>query len=160
IPIGPDGAPRLLFEDTFCLFRAVCRRDARGYVMINIGETWRADGDCDAALEPLELALAAFEELGDDHGAGVALTSLGNLALQARRPDAAREYFDRAMALRRAARDPREIATTLLGQGILALTEGDLAGGEALMDEAHAIFARTEDVPGLTMLPVNLGTFW
>ena len=87
-------------------------------MLCNIGETWRADGDCDAAREALERALASFRELGDDLGAGVALNALGNLARVDRRArHGARASFEEALALRRAARDAREIATTLAGLG-------------------------------------------
>ncbi len=63
LPVGPEGAPRFFFEDTFVLLRSVSRTAGTGYVLCNIGETWRADGDCDAARDALERALALFREV-------------------------------------------------------------------------------------------------
>ncbi len=157
LPIGPGGELRYMFEETFCLFRAVGRDAGRAYVLLNLGHTWRTDGDVEAAREPLELALARFEEIGDKIGAGVALNALGNLARQAGQPDVARDHLDRAMVIRRAVADPREIATTLAAQAALTFVEGDGETGRDLMDEAHAIYERSEDAPGLTMTPLALG---
>ena len=80
LPAGPDGAPRSFFEDTYCLFRSVCSGAATGYVLCNVGETLRADGEHAAAEEPLQRALEQFRRVGDEPGVGVALNALGNLA--------------------------------------------------------------------------------
>ncbi len=137
----------MFFEDTFVLLRSVSRTAGTGYVLCNIGEAWRADGDYEAAREPLERALALFREIGDDQGAGVALNALGNLARVTGEYDTGRAYFTEALALRRAARDRREIAMSLSGMGLLALYAGD-PDGRVLVDEASEIFARTDDGPG------------
>jgi predicted ATPase/DNA-binding SARP family transcriptional activator len=159
LPAGPGGAPRLFFEDTFCLFRAVCSRAGAGYVLLNIGEAWRTDGEYGPARGAFERALERFRGLGDDQGTGVALNALGNLARSTGEADAGRPRFEEALALRRAARDAREIATTFVGMGTLALYSGDEERGRGLLDEAKAIFERTEDGPGLQSIPLNLGAF-
>ena len=156
-PLGPGGAPRYFFEDTFCLFCAVCSRAGRGYVLVNVAETWRTDGDCAAAREHLEHALALFRELGDERGMGVALNALGNLARQAGELAVGRERFEEALTIRRAAADPREIATTLTGMAMLSFSEAETDVGCRLIEEANAIYERTEDAPGLQFLPVNQG---
>lgn len=159
LPAGRRGAPRFFFEDTFCLFRAVRSRAGAGYVLLNIGETWRTDGEYAPARGAFERALERFRALGDDQGAGVALNALGNLARSTGDPDAGRRRFEEALALRRAARDTREIATTILGLGMLALYTGEQDRGRALLGEAEAIFERTEDGPGLQAIPLDLGAF-
>lgn len=157
LPLGPGGALRYFFEDTYCLFCAVRSRAGRGYVLVNVGETWRTDGDCAAACEPIEHALAVFRELGDERGIGVALNALGNLARQAGELALGRERFEQALEIRRAAADPREIATTLTGMAMLALAEEEADEGRRLLGEASAIYERTEDAPGLQLMPVSQG---
>ena len=155
VPSGSGGAPRAFFEDTLVLLRAVSRDAGIGYVLCNVAEAWRSDGDYRAAREPLDRALALFRELGDDQGAGVALNALGNLARSTGAFEAGRAWFSEALALRRAARDRREIAMSLAGMGLLALYAGD-DGGRRLIDQASRIFERTEDGPGQQLLPLNL----
>ena len=159
IPAGPEGAPRFFFEDTFCLFRAVRARAGAGYVLCNIAETWRADGDCDAARDCLEEALSLFGDLGDEQGTAGALNALGNLARSTGELDLGRQLLEQALALRRAADDAREIATTLTDIGMLALREGDHLRGRRLMAEALSMYERTEDAPGMEGIPLNLGAF-
>jgi predicted ATPase/DNA-binding SARP family transcriptional activator len=159
LPVGPDGAPRSFFEDTFCLFRAVGSGAGAAYVLLNVGEAWRADGAEEPAREALEESLERFRAVGDDQGAGVALNALGNLERSAGDAEAGRRRFEQALSLRRAARDPREIATTLIGMGMLALSVGEAERGRALFGEAEAIFERTEDGPGLQAIPLDLGAF-
>jgi predicted ATPase len=159
LPAGPDGAPRSFFEDTYCLFRAVCSGAAAGYVLCNVGETLRADGEHAAAEQPLQRALEQFRRVGDEPGVGVALNALGNLARWTGEVDAGRAYFEEALVLRRAARDAREIAMTLMGMGMLALTSGDPEEGGRRFDEAQAIYARIDDGPGLQGVPLNLASF-
>jgi predicted ATPase/DNA-binding SARP family transcriptional activator len=159
LPAGPDGAPRSFFEDTYCLFRSVCSGAATGYVLCNVGETLRADGDHAAAEEPLQRALEQFRRVGDDPGVGVALNALGNLGRWTGEVDAGRACFEEALALRRAAQDAREIAMTLMGMGMLALAVGDADEGERRFDEAQAIYARIDDGPGLQGVPLNLASF-
>ncbi len=113
-------------------------------MLLNIAETWRTDGDCDAAREPLELALATFEELGDNHGAGVALTALGNLAAPGRptRPRRA----STSTARWRCAEPPATRARSRRRcsvRGCSTLREGDTRHGPALVGRANAIFERT-----------------
>jgi tetratricopeptide (TPR) repeat protein len=159
LPAGPDGAPRSFFEDTYCLFRSVCSGAATGYVLCNVGETLRADGDHPAAEAPLLRALDQFRRVGDEPGVGVALNALGNLARWTGEVDTGRAYFEEALALRRAAQDAREIAMTLMGMGMLALASGDADEGERRFDEAQAIYERIDDGPGLQGVPLNLASF-
>jgi predicted ATPase len=158
LPVGPGGVPRAFFEDTFVLLRAVARRAGVAYVLCNMAEAWRSDGRPEAAREPLERALALFRDLEDTQGMGVALNVLGNLARETGDYEAGREWFAEALTLRRAARDRREIAMTLLGMGVLGLYAGD-ESARAQIDEAAAIFERTNDGPGSQLLPLNVANF-
>ena len=159
LPVGPEGAPRFFFEDTFCLFRSVGSRIGAGYVLCNIAETWRAEGNYALADECLRSALERFAELGDELGEAGTLNALGNLARLTGDFELGRRHFERALETRRAARDQRETATTLTGMGMLALAAGERARGLGLFDRAQAIYERTEDAPGLEGLPLNLGAF-
>jgi tetratricopeptide (TPR) repeat protein len=96
--------------------------------------------------------------MGDEQGKGVALNALGSLARSTRDFDAGRRLFGEALELRRALADPREIATTLAGTGLLAMYAGDSDAGP-LFEEALAIFERTDDGPGLELVPLNLGGY-
>jgi predicted ATPase/DNA-binding SARP family transcriptional activator len=158
VPVGPGGAPRTFFEDTWLLLRSVRSRAGSAYAFCNIGEALRSDGDYAAAHEPLERGLALFREMGDEQGKGVALNALGSLARSTRDFDAGRRLFGEALELRRALADPREIATTLAGTGLLAMYAGDSDAGP-LFEEALAIFERTDDGPGLELVPLNLGGY-
>jgi predicted ATPase/DNA-binding SARP family transcriptional activator len=158
LPVGPGGVPRAFFEDTFVLLRAVSRRAGVAHVLCNMAEAWRSDGRPEAAREPLERALALFRDLEDTQGMGVALNILGNLARETGDYEAGREWFAEALTLRRAARDRREIAMTLLGMGVLGLYAGD-ESARAQIDEAAAIFERTDDGPGSQLLPLNVANF-
>jgi predicted ATPase/DNA-binding SARP family transcriptional activator len=157
-PTGPGRAPRAFFEDTFVLMRTVGRIAGIGYVLCNIAEAWRSDGEFDVACEPLERALALFRDIGDHQGAGVALNALGNLARSMGDHDSGRRHFAEALVLRRAAGDRREIATSLSGMGTLALFAGD-ESGRGLIEQAMQIFDRTEDGPGQQLMPLNLAAF-
>jgi predicted ATPase/DNA-binding SARP family transcriptional activator len=159
LPVGPEGAPRFFFEDTFCLFRSVGSRAGTGYVLCNIAETWRAEGNYPLAGECLVSALERFAELGDELGEAGTLNALGNLARLTGDFELGRRHFERALEIRRAARDQRETATTLTGMGMLALAAGERTRGLGLFDRARAIYERTEDAPGLEGLPLNLGAF-
>jgi hypothetical protein len=157
-PTGPGRAPRAFFEDTFMLMRTVGRTAGIGYVLCNIAEAWRSDGEFDVAREPLERALDLFRHIGDHQGAGVALNALGNLARSMGDYDAGRRHFAEALVLRRAAGDRREIATTLSGMGTLAVYAGD-ESGRGLIEQAVQIFDRTEDGPGQQLMPLNLAAY-
>jgi predicted ATPase/DNA-binding SARP family transcriptional activator len=159
LPAGPNGAPRHFFEDTFCLFRSVGSEAGAAYMLCNIAETWRAEGDFPRAREGLELARERFAGLGDEIGEAGALNALGNLARLTGEFAAGQAHFERALEIRRAARDPRETATTLTGMGMLALAAGEREPGLDLFDQARAIYERTEDAPGLEALPLNLAAF-
>jgi predicted ATPase/DNA-binding SARP family transcriptional activator len=159
VPCGRDQRLRYYFEDTYCLFRAVCSRAASGYALCNVAAAWRSDGDYARAHEALERALAVFRECDDDLGAGVALNALGNLARSTGELEAGRRSLEEALVLRRAARDAREIATALTSLGMLALTAGDDAEAERLIVEARAIYERNDDGPGLAGIAMDLGGF-
>ena len=159
LPAGPAGAPRMLFEDTFCLFRAAGARAGAAYVLCNIAETWRAEGEHKTARSCLLEAAEMFAEVGDEQGRGGALNALGNLARMSGDFEEGRESFAQALAIRREAEDSREIATTLTGLGLLELREGELQRGHATLAEVVEIYERTEDAPGLEGVPLSLGAF-
>jgi G-protein signaling modulator 2 len=159
VPAGPGGELRMFFEETFLLLRAVHSRAGSGYVLCNIAEAWRSDGDYAPARDALERALACFDELADDQGRGAVLNALGNLARSAGDFDGGREWFAQALELRRAAHDRREIALSLAGMGLLELYAGDRDTADEHLGEAMGIFERTEDGPGLQLMPLNIGGF-
>lgn len=149
----------MFFEDTFCLFRSVGTRAGSAYVLCNLAETWRADGDHRAAQGCLEEAVAVFADLGDDPGRAAALNVLGNLARSTGEFELGSRRLEEALAIRRANRDSREIATTLTDLGMLALSAGEQARGRELMDQARTMYERAEDAPGMEGIPLSLGAF-
>jgi predicted ATPase/DNA-binding SARP family transcriptional activator len=159
LPAGAAGAPRMFFEDTFCLFRAAGARAGAAYVLCNIAETWRAEGEHETARRCLLEASEVFAEVGDEQGRGGALNALGNLARVSGDFQESRESFAQALAIRREAEDSREIATTLTGLGLLDLYEGETERGRRTIEEVVEIYERTEDAPGLEGVPLNLGAF-
>jgi tetratricopeptide (TPR) repeat protein len=157
VPTPPDGRMRSFFEDTFLLFRAVRCRAAAAYTLVSIGETWRSDGEYEAAADAMTQALELFQLLEDDQGTSLALNALGNLARSTGEIELGRRRFEEALALRSAAGDPRETAMTLMGMGMLAISAGDREAGVQRVEEALAIFERSDDGPGLEGTPLNLG---
>src|SRR5689334_1642977 len=66
VPTPPHGRVRSFFEDTFLLFRAVRCRAAAAYTLVSIGETWRSDGEYEAAADAMNQALELFQLHEDD----------------------------------------------------------------------------------------------
>jgi tetratricopeptide (TPR) repeat protein len=108
-PEGPGGVPRDSFEDTLLIFRNAAPREATAFVQVNVAEAWRAEGRYEPAQAALERAVGIFRDLRDDHGTGIALNALGNLARVAGELGLAREWLDEALALRRSIGSRREI---------------------------------------------------
>ena len=83
-------------------------------------------------------------------GAGNVLQARGDL-------ERAKQIFDRALEVTRAAGDDEGIGTVLRSLGTLRLIASDLEGARALNEEALAIFRRIDDREGIAQALVSLG---
>lgn len=61
------------------------------------------------------------------------------------------------MALRRELRDRRGIGMSLCNLALLEARAGDSERAQELLGEGRAMFARTDDMPGLLIVQTNLG---
>jgi predicted ATPase/class 3 adenylate cyclase len=112
-----------------------------------VNAAWLAifDADLDAAEQLLEDSLRS-EKTGE--GAGLRASRFGASArIAADRGDypRAREFWERTLALNKAAGDRAGVARTLNNLGHVALWIGDAAGAADLMDEALALARETSD---------------
>jgi len=108
--------------------------------------------------EALEGAVELARQLGRvdlEHAArrhlGILLLYRGRYERALEDPAAAREHFERALALRRSIDDQSGAAESLVALGRLALAEGDGRGASAVLDEAIEL-GRTDVRPGLLVL--------
>src|SRR5436305_885910 len=70
---GPDGAPRMYFEEALQFFRRVDAQRAAGYVLADLGDIARAQRLREPARERLGESLAHFRDARDAMGTAFAL---------------------------------------------------------------------------------------
>ncbi|MEA2472076.1 MAG: hypothetical protein QOE38_3075 [Thermoleophilaceae bacterium] len=156
-PEGPQGAPRMYFEETVQLFRRVDATGAIGYVLAALGDVARAQGLSEPARERLDESLAHFREVGSPMGTAFALNRLGNFAGALGDHELGREWLEEALLLRRELGDRRGVGITLGNLGVLAARAGDFERGQALLGEALVLFEETDDLPGQMGMQLGLG---
>ena len=108
----------------------------RAYVLLAEGETERARGQLEAALE-------LRGRLHDRRGRGLVLSGLGLVATAGGDYETAERFVSEARELFRRAGDRWGLASTLWRIADLALARGDLAGAESALDEAYAVLGET-----------------
>jgi predicted ATPase/DNA-binding SARP family transcriptional activator len=156
-PDGPDGPPRMYFEETVQLFRRVDAKSAIGYVLAGLGDVARCEGLAEPARERLVESLAHFRELRDAMGTAFALNRLGNLVGAQGEHELAREWLEECLALRRELGDVRAVGMTLGALGVLSARSGDVERGQTLLGEALELFEETDDAPGQMGMSMSLG---
>jgi tetratricopeptide (TPR) repeat protein len=97
----------------------------------------RQTGAWQEALAYAEEAAATFEDAGDMSGLADATYDLGWGALLGGRFDEAEEAFDRAIELQRGAGTPELASFPMVTKAWVRRMRGDLAGAEALWEEAE-----------------------
>ena len=82
-------------------------RRLEGNILCNLGLLHQVQGRFDEALDQLEAALAAAQDLGDAHLESIVLCNLGMVYDSRARLDEARDHFEAALAIARKLGDPR-----------------------------------------------------
>lgn len=114
-------------------------------------------GDHVRAVEILERCLAAAAERGDRAAEGRESNSLGVAERNRGRLAAARQHFDRAIALAREDDAVDRLSNALSNLALLELDEDDLAAAQRRFTEVLEIDTSTGDVWGLAVDHLNLG---
>jgi len=154
---GPQGRPRMHFEETIFLFHRFARAQAIGYALNNLAWTARAMGDATQATEALDEALERFRAAEDRGGEALTLNHMGNLARSQGDLDAGRVHVRAALELRRELGEKRAIFVSLLALGMIEMASGDVAGGHELLREAHARAEAVDDLPAMAAVQTEWG---
>jgi CHAT domain-containing protein len=104
-----------LFDWALALWQAGDDPGKRAQTLLNRGHLHRQLGEADQAHERFSQALGLFREAKDRHGEAATLNALGLLALEAKRPGAALEPLQGALALRPPGSRGRAVTLTTLG---------------------------------------------
>jgi CHAT domain-containing protein/tetratricopeptide (TPR) repeat protein len=99
---------------------------SRGNLMDNMGAAQRALGQIDRALTSFTRALAEHERTGSQSGRGRSLSGIGVTYFSTGELELAREYLERALSIRKEARDGAGQVSTLLYLGSVYLQQGDV----------------------------------
>ncbi|MEP6954748.1 MAG: BTAD domain-containing putative transcriptional regulator [Solirubrobacteraceae bacterium] len=154
---GPDGGPRLHWDETLYLFHRFARGPAIGYALNNLAWAMRAEGEPGSARAALEEALERFRRMRDRAGEALTLNHLGCLERSLEDYDAGRERFGAALTVRRVLGDRRAIGMSTMGLGLLEIGAGDASQGEALLREAVERAEAVDDLPAMAGTRSNWG---
>jgi tetratricopeptide (TPR) repeat protein len=123
----------------------------RRLALLRIAESWVFEGETDKALETIEAMSTLSEEEGDKATVAGDLNLMGNVLLEAGRPDEALARFEKAMAVNEESDTPEEAKEAFRRNATFntaraALESGDLesASGQA---EGYAAAAATSGIP-------------
>jgi predicted ATPase/DNA-binding SARP family transcriptional activator len=152
---GPDGRPRIFWEETIFLFHRFARAQAIAYALNNLAWVARADGDLEQARDTLDDALGRFQSLNDRRGEALTLAHMGNLARSQGDFEAARGRLEKALTIRSELGDRRAVHCTRIGLGVLAMTAGDAPAGRALLSATLAHLEAVDDLPAMAGLQTN-----
>ena len=152
---GPNGQPRIVWEETVFLFHRFARAQATAYALNNLAWVARADGDLEEAQATLDDALARFRRLQDRRGEALTLAHMGNLSRSLGDFEAARAHLEEALAIRSDLGDRRATLSTRIGLGLLAMAAGDAAAGRALLSAALAHTEAVDDLPAMACVQTN-----
>jgi tetratricopeptide (TPR) repeat protein len=152
---GPQGRPRMRWEETIFLFHRFARAQAIAYALNNLAWVARADGDLEEAEATLDEALARFRRLEDRRGEALTLAHMGNLSRARGDADAACARLEDALMIRSELGDRRAILSTRIGLGLLAMTHGDAPAGRALLSAALSQCEAVDDLPAMAGLQIT-----
>lgn len=160
VPAAQDEHGRsglALGEDTLFHARDFDDLTATAFILVNLGQLARTEGDFARARVLQEEGLALFQRAGDRDGEGQALNLLGNLARSAGEFGLARQRLEASLTLRRELADRRGIGMTLSNLANLAADEGDHRRARVVLDESLAVFVERGDEAGLLWTGLNRG---
>jgi tetratricopeptide (TPR) repeat protein len=152
---GPQGRPRVRWEETIFLFHRFARAQAVAYALNNLAWVARADGDLEQAGATLDEALARFRRLDDRRGEALTLAHMGNLSRAQGDFDAARARLEEALRIRGELGDRRAMLSTQIGLGLLAMTRGDAQAGRTVLSAVLSHAEAVDDVPAMAGLQVT-----
>jgi len=90
-------------------------------------------------------SLAAFKQLGDRRGSSATLNNLGNLSVEMGNLDAAKKYFEQALALAREITYLGGQPYPMSGLGDVQLARGDMGGARKQYQQALALCEEIKD---------------
>ncbi|MGF1507711.1 MAG: tetratricopeptide repeat protein [Anaerolineae bacterium] len=111
-----------LYRESNRLFVASRNPRGRAFSMTNIARIQWTRGELEASIGAAQQALTIYQEIGDRRGEADVYNLLGTLYAShaGSRDERAEQHYDRALAIRRAIGEPRNIAATLNNMGTLA----------------------------------------
>ncbi|WP_191248394.1 AfsR/SARP family transcriptional regulator [Amycolatopsis deserti] len=107
-----------------------------------------------------ELALGAAERAGDPRGQAVVLRNLGQLEVYQDDYTAAREAFERSLALFRGIGDDQGAAVALAGLSTIRRVSGEYEMALSHCHDALALFTRSGDRHGEAVVRIAIGSVW
>ena len=152
---GPNGRPRIVWEETVFLFHRFARAQAIAYALNNLAWVARADGDLEQAQATLDDALGRFRSLEDRRGEALTLAHMGNLSRSLGDFEAARARLEKSLTIRSELGDRRAVHSTRIGLGLLAMTAGDAPAGRALLSATLADLEAVDDLPAMAGAQTN-----
>ena len=136
---GPDGRPRMYWEETIFLFHRFARAQAIGLraqqPRLDRSRRWRPRA---GAAPPSTRRSRASGACEDRRGRGAHPRPHGQPRALAGRLRGRARASGAALAIRRDLGERRAILSTRIGLGLLAMTAGDAPAGRALLSEALA----------------------
>ncbi|HEU4698688.1 MAG TPA: tetratricopeptide repeat protein [Gemmatimonadales bacterium] len=125
---------------TEALGLAAHRPDLTARIAQNLGIVANIRGDHAAAERHYTRSLAAYVELGDDHGCALAHHNLGMVMADRERWEEANAHYAQALALARAQGDAHLAALCLVNHTEALLATGDLGAARTAAEAARGTF--------------------
>jgi len=149
------GREELVAQQSLRLAREIGWRAGESFVRYCLGDALAWRGEYDRALPMAREALELAEQVGHLQWTAAARCLLGNTLLGLRAPELAREQLDAANEIARALGSRVWIRWVAAPLAIARMHSGDLAGAEALLDDAactaHGAADAPMDSPTLTL---------
>lgn len=153
----PEGR-LIFFEETVLAGRLVTADRAEGYVLCNLADVCRLEGNLDDALLLLRDAAARFAAIGDSYGQALATSRRGCLHRVRGEFDEARAALRYGMLQRQALGDRRAITLSRSNLGVLVAMEGDYDLGRRLVLEAIDSAREIQDVAAVVGFTATLAS--
>ena len=118
---------------------------------------WERRGFLAEGRDRIERLLEHPDAQAQDAARGDTLSGVGNLAIQQADYSAARAFYEKALAIRRACGDEKGIAGSLNNMGLVALNVNEYESARSLMEEALARYRAQANQMGMGMALSNLG---
>ena len=133
-----EWTARRLLEQSLAIWRELGDRWRVAWVLADIGDTAREQGDADLALALIEEGERIARELGDEYLIGIALWQKGLSARLGGDRTLARTVLEEAQPLLLEAGSPHTIAHGKLALGATTVLDGDRARARVLLEESLA----------------------